>query len=80
MSFDLEDEFDNYMRQVAPSVQQHEVQYRESRRAFIAGARRLYLHMTRDVVQLSDSDAEKELQRLDKEMRAHWKLACEDKD
>lgn len=80
MKFDIEDEFDTYMRKVAPSVQQHDVQYRESRRAFVVGARRLYIYMTQGVVQLSDSDAEKELQRLDREMCAYWKLACDDKD
>lgn len=77
---ELEDEFDNYMRSVAASVPQYSTQYRESRRAFIAGARRLYIYMTQGVVQLSDDDAEKELQRLDREMCAYWKLACDDKD
>lgn len=78
--FDLEDAFDDYMRRVAPEVLQHEIQYRESRRAFIAGARRLYVYMTQEVVTLSDAAAEKELQRLDNEMRVYWNRACEDKD
>lgn len=78
--FDLEDAFDDYMRRVAPDVAEHTVQYRESRRAFVAGARRIYVHMTQGVVQLSDSDAEKELVRLDKELCAYWERACEDKD
>jgi hypothetical protein len=79
-SFDFEDAFDEYMRKVAPSVPEHAVQYRECRRAFIAGARRIYVHMTQGVVQLSDADAEKELRRLDKEMRVYWERACEEKD
>lgn len=78
--FDLDDAFDDYMRRVAPSVREHEVQYRESRRAFVAGARRLFVYMTQEVVTLSDDDAEKELLRLDKEMNVYWKRACEDKD
>lgn len=76
----IEDEFDAYMLKVAPSVSSHTIQYRESRRAFVAGARRLYIYMIQSVTELSDENAEKELQRLDKEMCAYWKLACDDKD
>lgn len=79
-ALDFEDAFDDYMRKVAPTVPQHVTQYRESRRAFVAGARRLYVYMTREVVTLSDDAAEKELQRLDNELRAYWKRACEDND
>lgn len=77
---DLDDAFDDYMRRVAPTVPQASMQWRESRRAFVAGMRRVYVYMTQEVVTLSDDAAEKELQRLDNEMRAWWKAACEDKD
>lgn len=78
--FDLEDEFDDYMRKVGPHIPQHTIQYRESRRAFIAGARRLYVYIIEGVTEMSDENAEKELSRLDSEMRVFWKRACEDKD
>lgn len=77
---DFEDTFDDYMRRVLPGVPEHAVQYRESRRAFVAGARRIYAYMTQQVVTLSDTAAERELQRLDNELCAYWKRACEDKD
>lgn len=77
---DFEDAFADYMRRVLPGVPEHSVQYRESRRAFVAGARRIYIYMTQEVVKLSDTAAEKELQRLDNELCAYWSRACEDKD
>lgn len=43
-----------------PPFRNTTVQFRESRRAFIAGARRLYIYMTQGVVKLSDDAAEKE--------------------
>lgn len=72
------------MRKVAPEIaarpENHPIQWKESKRAFIAGARRIFVYMTMDVTTLSDEAGEKELTRLDAEMVRWWAQACADKD
>jgi len=71
--FDLDDEFENFMRRVFPAVKEHEIQYKESRRVFTAGAAVMFMHITGEIPQLSEDHAMEELKKLDDQFSDFFK-------
>jgi hypothetical protein len=43
MKYDIDDEFENFMRRVYPDVLEHSIQFRECRRVFLSGAASMFL-------------------------------------
>ena len=62
--FDIDDEFEAFMRKCAPEVPETSVQYKESRRVFSAGAAVMFLYITRELPLFSDESGVEELQKL----------------
>jgi hypothetical protein len=67
-SLDIDDEFDDYMRKVAPDVEQHSVQYRESRRCFYGGACVVLMHIMQVASDLPENEAEIEIAQLEDQL------------
>lgn len=78
--YDCEYAFEDYMRKTRSGVAQHSIQFKESRRTWVAAQRRFFIWMRDELTLLADDKAEAELQRIDKEMREFWSRACEDRD
>ncbi len=68
-SLDIDDTFEDYMRKVNPSVEQHSVQYRESRRCFFAGMWLAMQHMLQVAEELSENKAMIEIAQQLKQFR-----------
>jgi hypothetical protein len=79
IKLDLDDVFDDYMRKVNPEVVQHSTQYRESRRAFFAGAAALYYHLLA-LTSRSEEFAMAELQQVEKQLTDFKTRVVEEKD
>lgn len=62
--FDLDDKFQEFMQKVYPTVREHDDQYKESKRVFVAGVTCLYYHLTLGLTELPDSEAEQELESI----------------
>jgi hypothetical protein len=71
--WDLDDEFENFMRRVFPTVKELDRQYLEARRIFASGAASMYFHLTGDVTAVPDDEGVKELARIDKELTDFFK-------
>jgi hypothetical protein len=77
---DLDDAFDDFMRKVNPSVERHEVQYRESRRCFFAGAALVFFHMAHSTSLWGDDKALEELQKVERQLREFALLVKGERD
>jgi hypothetical protein len=78
-SLDLDDAFENYMRKVNPTVEQHEAQFKESRRVWFAGAAVMHFHLIA-MTMLSDDDGLKELMQLEKQLMEFKQRVSEGRD
>jgi len=72
-SFDIDDEFQRFMLKCFPNVKEHEVQYKESRRIFSAGAAVMFMHVTGELAQLPEETALEELKKLDAQFEDFFK-------
>lgn len=70
---DLDDAFEDLMRRAYPDVQTTDVQYRESRRVFYAGAAAVFFY-TLELTALSDDEAEIRLGNLQKQIEEFYKI------
>lgn len=77
---DLDDVFEEFMRKVNPAVQQHEAQYKESRRVWFAACAALFHHMAFSVPTVSDADGIKEFMSINRQLLAFKKRVAEHKD
>jgi hypothetical protein len=71
--FDLDDEFEDFMRKACPEVKEYSVQYRESRRVFAAGCAAMYYFCAFEVSELPEDEAVKELEKLRAQLREFFK-------
>jgi hypothetical protein len=65
--YDLDDEFEAFMRRCYPMVKEHSRQYLESRRIFIAGIASCYFYVV-SLARYDVDEAEKELLNLQKQL------------
>lgn len=77
--FELEDKFDEFMRQCFPDVEQLDTQWRESRRVFHAGAT-VVLFRLLALTELRDHEALAGIDELRKQIESFFDKAGEDKD
>jgi hypothetical protein len=77
--FDVDDAFEDFMRAVNPEVAQYSVQYRESRRAFFAGAAVIYYHLL-SLSECSDKVAMARMRQIDDQLMNFKTRLVEDKD
>jgi hypothetical protein len=67
--YDIDDEFEDFMRRVQPDLPETSVQHKESRRVFFAGVCSLYYFlMSNDFQSLPDQQALEECARIDKQL------------
>ena len=78
-AFQLEDKFDEFMRQCFPDVEQLDRQYRESRRVFHAGATVVYFQLLA-LAERPEDEAVAGLDELRKQIEDFFDKAGEDKD
>lgn len=64
IAFDLDDEFEEFMRKVFPMVRETETQYKESRRVFVAGCAAMFFFWVRDVARVSDEEGVEALKKV----------------
>lgn len=69
---DLDDAFEDLMRKANPTVKQHSVQYRESRRMFFSGAASIFMHLLQ-VATLPEREAETQLGQIEKQIEEFFK-------
>ena len=69
---DLDDAFEDLMRKANPTVAQHSVQYRESRRMFFSGAASVFHELLR-LTSLPDDQAENQLDAIHKQVDEFFK-------
>jgi hypothetical protein len=62
-AFDVDDEFEDFMRRCYPAVKEHDKQYTESRRIFLAGMVSCFFY-TLSLAKYDTDIAEKELRKL----------------
>jgi hypothetical protein len=67
-AFDLDDEFEEFMQKVNPTVDPTSVQYKESRRVFMAGAGAMFIFCTFELANLPEADGVAALERLRREL------------
>lgn len=77
---DLEDEFDDFMRKVNPTVQPHSVQYHESRRVWFAACAALFQQMAFNVPEVSDDEGVKEFENINAQLHEFKKRVAEHRD
>lgn len=73
ISFDLDDEFEHFMRKVFPMVRETETQYKESRRVFVAGCAAMYSHLVNELTILPEDEALKELEKISEQIQEFMK-------
>jgi hypothetical protein len=78
-AFDIDDEFEHYMRRCYTGVPQHSEQYRESRRIFFAGMASTFYQLMK-LTALSDEAAEAGLANIEKQLKAFAQRVGQDKD
>jgi hypothetical protein len=64
IQFDIDDQFENFMRMANPRVRETDSQYKESRRVFYAGCAAIFYFLTNEVTTLSDEDGFKQLDQI----------------
>jgi hypothetical protein len=64
---DIDDVFEDFMRKVNPSVAEHSVQYKESRRCFFAGCAAVFYN-TIALTTIPEPDAMQELTSIDNQL------------
>jgi hypothetical protein len=64
IAFDLDDEFESFMRKACPLVRETSIQYKESRRVFVSGCAAMYQHLLNEVTTLPEAEAHKELEQI----------------
>lgn len=62
-SYDLDDEFEDFMRKCNPKVKEHSQQYLESRRVFMAACASMFYYIV-GLAKYDENVAEKELHRV----------------
>jgi hypothetical protein len=67
-AFDLDDEFEEFMRKVNATVPQYSGQYKESRRVFMAGAGAMFIFCTFELAKLPDEEGVAALEKLRREL------------
>lgn len=78
-TFQLEDKFDEFMRECYSDVKQHDTQYRESRRIFHAGATVLYFQLLK-LTEYTEDEAVASMTELRKQLDTFFDRVGEDKD
>lgn len=73
IEFDLDDEFEKFMRTANPRVPETSMQYKESRRVFVAGAAAMFLFTTNELTTLNDDDAFKQLEKIKAQLEEFFK-------
>jgi len=79
-SLDADDAFAGYMHKVNPDVALHSVQYRESRRCFMAGMWQTLQHMLWVSTEWPEADAMKEIAQLEDQLAQFKERVKQDKD
>ena len=80
MNLDLDDAFEELMRNAYPDIKEHSIQYRESRRIFFGGAATIFFHAM-ELTRLSDDEAEDGLSMIQKQLEEFYHLRlAQDKD
>lgn len=75
---DIDDAFAEYARLVGIGhLPEHSPQFIETKRGFIAGMMRLYLHISIEVTKLDDDKAGEELQAVDTMLGKWWRDTCD---
>jgi hypothetical protein len=62
--FDLDDQFEDFMRKACPDVEEFSVQYKESRRVFAAGCAAMYFWVAFELSELPEDEGVIELEKL----------------
>lgn len=68
-TFDLDDEFEAFMRKVNPTVPETSVQYQESRRVFVAGALDMYVFCVNELTVLPEDEAINALRKINEQFK-----------
>lgn len=73
ISFDIDDEFEAFMRKANPLVRESSAQYKESRRVFVAGVAATYSFLLNELTPLPEEQAMKELEKISDQLKAFRK-------
>lgn len=64
IAFDIDDEFETFMRKANPKVKETSYQYFESRRVFAAGVAAFYFYLTNELTEVSEDQGMRELEKV----------------